>query len=81
MALSKRTIIGSINITELGSIEVREDTIISDGAEEVTRTYHRYVLEPGDDLGKQPENVATHALAAWTPEVVKAFAVVKASRK
>ena len=46
MALTERTEIGSINVLPMGQIQVRTDTIIERDGVEISRTYHRHVVEP-----------------------------------
>lgn len=47
------------------AVQVRIATVIKRDGEEISRTYHRYVLEEGGDLTDQPANVAAIASAAW----------------
>lgn len=75
MALSERLEIGHIGIVTGERIEVREDTIIERDGVEVSRTYHRFVLEPGDKLERDTPGfprVRAVANALWTPAVVRA---------
>jgi hypothetical protein len=51
----------------------REATRIIEDGNELTKTYHRTSLTPGQDLTGQPEKVVAIAQAAWTPEVVAAY--------
>ena len=41
--------------------------------------YHRYVLQPGEDLTGKPERVAAIADAVWTEEVVQAWAAAQSA--
>jgi hypothetical protein len=49
MALTERKEIGSIEVLPLGQIQVRTDTVIDRDGVEISRTYHRHVLEPGSE--------------------------------
>ena len=73
MALTERTEIGSREILPDGQIQVRTDTIIEKDGIEVTRTYHRHVVLPGDDLTKEDPAVQLIADAVHTPAVVAAY--------
>lgn len=67
------TTIDSINVRELGQIEVRQaEKVLRDGVE-IAKTYHRSVIVPGADLSGCDERVAAIAAAAWTPEIIAAF--------
>ena len=73
MSLFKQIIVDQITVTENGIILYREATKIIEDGVELTKTYHRSSLTPGQDLTGQPEKVVAIAQAAWTPEVVAAF--------
>ena len=71
--ITKQTVIDQITITENGIILYREATKIVEDGVELTKTYHRSSLQPGQDLTGQPEKVVSIAQAAWTPEVIAAY--------
>lgn len=73
MSLSKQTVIDQITVTENGTILYREATKIIEDGVELTKTYHRTSLTPGQDLIGHPSNVVAIAQTAWTPEVVAAY--------
>lgn len=63
--LTEDSIIDLISVTENNSIEVRRaDRIFRDG-EEISKTYHRHVLQPGDDLTNQDPKVVAIANLVW----------------
>ncbi len=65
--------IDQILVTENGSVNYREATrVFKDGAE-IAKTYHRTVLNPGQDLAGQPANVVAICNVAWTQEVIDAY--------
>ena len=78
MSLTKQKVIDQITITENGIILYREATKIVEDGVELTKTYHRSSLTPGQDLTGQPEKVVAIAQAAWTPEVVAAYQAQRA---
>lgn len=73
MSLTKQTVIDQITVTENGILLYREATKIVEDGVELTKTYHRSSLQPGQDLTGQPEKVVSIAQAAWTPEVIAAY--------
>lgn len=80
MALSKTVLIDQITVLEMGQLQVRQATVISEDGTELSRKFHRHVLEPGDDLNGQDDRVAAVATATWTAEVVadwQAFLVAR----
>jgi hypothetical protein len=73
MSLEKTTSVDQITVTENGIVLYREAICIIENGKEISKTYRRTSLPPGQDLAGQPENVVTIARAAWTPEVIDAF--------
>ena len=55
MALEKQTVVGGLTVNANGSLGVREDTVILDDGNEVSRNFHRKVLQHGDPLGGEDE--------------------------
>jgi hypothetical protein len=81
MSLTKTTNIDQITISEDGSVFYREATRIMEDGNEISKTYHRSSLTPGQDLTGIPANVAAICNVAWTAEVIAAYqAQVEASR-
>jgi hypothetical protein len=73
MALTEKTIIDKIEVIETNSIQVRTATIIEKDGTELTRTFHRHVLAPGDDISTEDPKVQAIANAIWTEEVIVAY--------
>ena len=73
MALTKETVVDQITVTENGIVLYREATRIMEDGVQLSQTYHRTSLTPGQDLSGQPEKVVAIAQAAWTPEVIAAY--------
>ena len=78
MAITKQTVVDQITVTENGTVLYREATRIIEDGVQLTQTYHRTSLTPGQDLTGQPANVVAIAQAAWTAEVVAAYAAAQA---
>ncbi len=73
MSLEKKQVIGQMEIGELCDISVRTDTVIIDDGVEVSRSFERHVVAPGDDVSEEAESVQSTANALWTPEVIAAW--------
>lgn len=73
MALTKETVVDQITVTENGIVLYREATRIMEDGQQLSQTYHRTSLTPGQDLTGQPANVAAICNVAWTPEVISAY--------
>jgi urease accessory protein UreE len=73
MALEEVSVVDKIEVLLNGSIQVRRrDQILRDGTE-VASTFHRHVVNPGDDVSNEDPRVAAIAAATWTDEVVAAY--------
>ena len=74
MAITKTTAIDKIEIVgEFKQIQVREASIIQEDGVELTRSFHRYVLSPGQDVSGQPSEIQTIANTVWTEELIAAY--------
>jgi hypothetical protein len=65
MALTKETIIDRIEVLDTGAVQVRTATRIVEEGEIISQSYHRHVLQPGDDLTNEDSKVVAIATAAW----------------
>lgn len=73
MSLTKTTTVDQITLTENGIVLYREATRIMEDGNQISQTYHRTSLTPGQDLTGQPANVVAICNAAWTTEVIDAY--------
>lgn len=73
MDLEKLVVIDKIEVLEFGHIQVRQATKIMEDGKEISKTYHRHVLNPGDSLEGQNQRVVAVASAVWTDDVLKTY--------
>jgi hypothetical protein len=73
MALTEKTIIDKVELVENNSIQVRTATIIERDGTEISRSFHRHVVSPGDDVTNEDPKVQAIANAVWTEEVIAAY--------
>ena len=84
MALTERCENDKIEVVgQYKAVQVRCATVIERDGVEITRSFHRHVLQPGTldendalvetDLSDQDADVAAIATAAWTAEVKEAW--------
>ncbi len=81
MALTEKTEIGSIEVLPMGQVQVRTDTIIEKDGVEISRSYHRHVVEPDSDITNEDQRVKDIATVAQTAEVKTAWETFKASQE
>ena len=63
--LNKSTAVDLIEVVGT-NIQVRTATIIKEDDTELSRSFHRHVLQPGDDLTEQDPKVVAIATAVWS---------------
>lgn len=73
MALSEIVKVDQIEVVETNHIQIRTATIIEKDGQEISRSYHRHVIAPGDDISSEDEKVKLIANALWTEEVILEF--------
>ena len=65
MSLEKVIVIDKIEVLESNHIQVRQAIKIMEDGKEISKTFHRYVLSPGDSLEGQDTKVIAVANAIW----------------
>ncbi len=81
MALTKETVVDQITVTENGTVLYREATRIMEDGNQISQTYHRTSLTPGQDITAQPANVQAICAVAWTDEVKAAYEAQQAANQ
>ena len=76
MALSESTEYDKIEVVgQYKTVQVRKATVIKKDGNEISRSFHRYVLEPDMDLSQrsEPNEIVAICNAVWTQEVKDAW--------
>jgi hypothetical protein len=73
MALTEKTIIDKIEVLESNSIQVRAANVIEKDGVEISRTFHRHVVNPIQDISGEDAKVQAVANAIWTEEIIAAY--------
>jgi hypothetical protein len=73
MALTEKQIVDKIEVLESNSIQVRTANIIEKDGVEISRTFHRHVVTPSNDISGEDAKVQAVANAVWTEEVIAAY--------
>jgi len=74
MALTERTVEDKIEIVgDYKHIQVRTATVIERDGVEISRSFHRHVVAPGDDVSGESAEVQAIAAAVHTAEVIAAY--------
>jgi hypothetical protein len=80
MGLTKNINIDKIEVVENGTVQVRQATIITDNGEQVSKTYHRWCIAPGEDYSAQEQQVQDICKVTHTPEVIAAYQAQQEAR-
>ena len=77
MALEKVISVDLIEVVENGCIQVRTKTAIFEDGKQISGSFHRHVIAPGDDYRAEDAKVQTICAAVHTPEVIVAYQASK----
>ena len=81
MALSKTIVVDRCEVLERGQVQVRTATVVSEDGVELSRSFHRHVLEPGADTTGEAIRVASVAAAVWTDDVLADWQAYRAAQE
>jgi hypothetical protein len=73
MSLEKVTVVDLIEVAGNGAIQVRTKTAIMEDGEQISTTFHRHVVSPGDGYAGEDARVQAICAATHTAEVVAAY--------
>ena len=73
MSLTKTTIVDQTTVAKNGIVLYREATSVMEDGNEISKTYHRSSLTPGQDLTGVPANVVAICNTVWTKTVIAAY--------
>jgi hypothetical protein len=73
MALTKEVVIDKVEVVENGIVQVRQVTRIMEDGNQLSSSYHRWTLTPGQDVSDQESKVQAVCNAVWTSEVIAAY--------
>ena len=71
MALEKSTKDDKIEIVDMGDwkvLQVRTATIVTDDGAELSRTFHRHVVSPNDDVSGESDEIKALATTYFTDD-------------
>jgi len=71
--LEKKITVDLIEIVENNCVQVRTKTAILEDGEQISGTYHRHVISPGDDYSAEDDKVKSVCALIHTPEVIAAY--------
>jgi hypothetical protein len=82
MALSKEVKYDKVEIVgDFKAVHCRQATIISEDGVELSRSFHRHVLQPDSDISGEPAETQSICNSVWTDEVKSAWATFQAEQE
>ena len=78
--LEKIVSVDLIEVVESGAVQVRTKTAILEDGKQISGTFHRHVIAPGDDYSKQDARVKAICAATHTAAVVAAYKAAQAAQ-
>ena len=81
MALKKVEVVDLIETLENGCVQVRTKTAILENGVQISGTFHRHVVVPGQDYSGEDARVQAICAAVHTPEVVAAYEAAQAAQQ
>ena len=73
MTLEKVSVVDQIEVVENGSVQVRTKTAIMEDGKQISGTFHRHVVVPGDDYSGEDDRVQAICAATHTADVIAAY--------
>jgi len=75
MALTEESFADKVEIVgDFSHVQVRTATVIKRDGEEISRSFHRHVVAPGDDYSAEDAKVQAICAAVHTQDVIDAYA-------
>ena len=78
--LEKKIIVDLIETLENGIVQVRTKTAIMEDGKQISGTFHRHVVAPGDDYSSEDARVKAICVATHTAAVVAAYKAAQAAQ-
>ena len=78
--LEKIVVVDRIEVVESGHVQVRTKTAILENGKQISGTFHRHVVAPGDDYSGEDARVQAICAATHTLEVIEAYKAAQAAQ-
>jgi hypothetical protein len=78
--LEKIDIVDRIEVVENGCVQVRTKTAIMEDGKQISGSFHRHVVAPGDDYSQEDARVQAICEVTHTPAVISAYEAAQAAQ-
>lgn len=73
MSIEKQVFVDKIEVLKNGIVQVRTKTAIMEDGQQISGSFHRHVVAPGDDYSGEDARVQAICVATHTPEAIEAY--------
>jgi len=73
MGLEKIEVVDKIEVVENGCVQVRTKTAIMEDGKEISSSFHRHTVAPGDDYSAEQDRVKAICNATHTESVIAQY--------
>lgn len=73
MSIEKQLVVDMIEVLENGCVQVRTATRIMENGKQISGTFHRHVIAPGDDYSNEDARVQAICAATHTSDVIETY--------
>lgn len=73
MSLEKQVIIDLIETIQDGSVQVRTKTVIVEDGNQISESFHRHIVAPGDDYSQEDARVQAICAVVHTSPVIAEY--------
>jgi hypothetical protein len=80
MDLEKVKIVDLIEVLENGCVQVRTKTVIMEDGKQISGSFHRHLIAPGDNYGGENDRVQAICAATHTAGVIAAYQAAIAAK-
>ena len=81
MTITKEQVIAKIEVVgDYKAVQIATDTVIKEDGVELSRSRHRHVVHPDQDISGESPDVQAVCNAVWTQDVKDAWASFQASQ-
>lgn len=80
MSFQKQIVVDKIEVVQSGAVQVRTKTTITEDGKNVSDSFHRHVVVPGDDYSGEDARVQAICAATHTADVIAAYKAASAAQ-
>lgn len=81
MALKKIVVVDRIEVFESGQVQVRTKTAIMEDGKQISASFHRHIVAPGDDYSYEDARVKAVCAAVHTQATIDAYQAFAATKE